>query len=348
MLCKLQSVKKLFPRTRILSILFLFLSMSAIVWAPTGMCQASSSEPAGGMICGTVLLKAGNRPASQVAVRLKSHAAGIFRSVLTDLEGHFEVRNLPPSTYDIVVEEPGYEPTETSARLDGASSNLVLYLNSSNATQGDRNKYTVTARELMIPGKAHDEYEKGLASMVKEDFAGSLSHFTKAARIFPEYYEAYYQVGVVETNLVRLNEAMQAFQTAINLSGGRYALADVGFGYVLYREGKLEEAVTMIRRGLEKDGSSPFAHFILGVALLRLDRVDEAESSAREALLRNPSFADAFLLLSDVFGRRHEYAAQLQGLDTYLRLEPNGTEGERARRARELVLRLMAKTSSEH
>jgi tetratricopeptide (TPR) repeat protein len=348
MLCKVQNVKKLSPRTGFLSILFLFLNMTAMVWTPTATAQTSGSEPTGGMICGTVLLKAGNRPASQVAVKLKSHAAGIFRSVLTDLEGHFEVRNLPPSTYDIVVEEPGYEPTETSARLDGASSNLVLYLNSSNPEQSGRNKYTVSARALMIPGKARAEYEKGLASMVKKDFAASLSHFTKAARLFPEYYEAYYQAGVVETNLVRLDEAMQAFQTAIDLSGGRYALADVGFGYVLYREGKLEEAVTMIRRGLEKDGSSPFAHFILGVALLRLDRVDEAESSAREALLRNPSFADAFLLLSDVFGRRHEYAAQLQGLDTYLKLEPYGTESERARRARELVLGLMAKTSSEH
>ena len=318
-----------------------------MVWAPTAMCQASSSEPAGGMICGTVLLKAGNRPASQVAVRLKSHAAGIFRSVLTDLEGHFEVRNLPPSTYDIVVEEPGYQPTETSARLDGASSNLVLYLNSSNPEQSGRNKYTVPARELMIPGKARGEFEKGLKTLAKRDLSASLSHFRKAVQAFPEYYEAYYHVGVVETDLAHLDEAMKAFQTAIDLSGGRYVWAEFGFGYLLYREGKAEQAVTVIQRSLEKDANSPFAYFILGVAQLQLNHLDEAERSAREALLRNPNFAEAFLLLSDISGRKREYLTQLQGLDSYLKLEPNGTDSERARRARELVLGLIARMQPE-
>jgi tetratricopeptide (TPR) repeat protein len=345
MLCKLQNVKKLCLRIAFLSILVF--NVTAIVWAPLARAQASSSEQTDGIISGTVLLKESHRPASQVAVKLKSHAAGIFRSVLTDLEGHFEVRSLPRSTYEIVVEEPGYEPAETSAQLDGSSSKLVLYLNSSSAAQSGRNKYTVSARELMIPGKARGEFEKGLGSVAKKDFAGSLSHFTKAARTFPEYYEAYYHVGVVQTNLGRFAEATEAFQTSIDLSGGRYAQADFGLGYLLYREGRPEEAVTMVRRGLEKDGSSPQAYFILGVALLRLNRLDEAESSAREALLRNPNFAEGFLLLSDVAGRRHEYLTQLQGLDTYLKLEPNGTESERVRRARELVSGLAARTRPE-
>src|SRR5438093_12577087 len=34
---------------------------------------------------------------------------------------HFEVRSLPPSTYEIVVDEPGYEPAQASAQLDGRS-----------------------------------------------------------------------------------------------------------------------------------------------------------------------------------------------------------------------------------
>src|SRR6266446_7088866 len=190
MLCTLQNFKKSCLRAGLLPILFL--SMSASVWAPMAKAQAPSFELMDGKISGTVLLKAGNRPASQVAVRLKSHAAGIFRSVLTDLEGHFEVRSLPPSTYEIVVDEPGYEPAQTSARLDGASSKLVLYLNSSSTVQTERNSYTVSARELKIPGKARREFEKGLGSLAKQDVAGSLSHFTKATEAFPDYYEAYY------------------------------------------------------------------------------------------------------------------------------------------------------------
>jgi tetratricopeptide (TPR) repeat protein len=315
--------------------------------APVAKAQAADSETKDGTISGTVLLKASNRPASQVAVKLKSHVAGIFRSVLTDLEGHFEVRSLPPSTYEIVVDEPGYEPAQTSARLDGASSKLVLYLNSPNTALTERNGYTVSARELKIPGKARREFEKGLGSLAKQDVAGSLSHFTKATEAFPDYYEAYYHVGVAATRLGQRNEAMQAFQKAIDASGGRYALAEFGVGYLRYLEGKPEEAAAIIRRGLEVDPSSPDGYLILGMAQLRLNRPDEAERSVREALLRKPNFPQAYLVLSDACGHRHEYRAQLQDLDAYLKLEPNGPESEHVRKAREVVLRILAKSHPE-
>jgi tetratricopeptide (TPR) repeat protein len=350
MQCELRNAEKSSLQVGIHKILFLSfsLNLALIAWAPIVGAQSAQFNKTDGVISGTVLLKTGNRPASQVAVKLKSHAAGIFRSVLTDFEGHFEVRSLPPSTYEIVVEEPGYEPTETSARLDGASSKLVLYLNSSSTVQSGRNKYTVSTRELRIPGKARGEFEKGLKSLAKRDLSASLSHFTKAAEAFPEYYEAYYHVGLVQTSMGKLDEAGQAFQKAIDLSGGKYAWGEFGLGYLLYLDGKTEEAISVIRRGVELDGNSPDGYFILGMALLRLNRLDEAERSAREALLRNPNFARAYILLADTYGRKREYHAQLQGLNTYLKLEPNGAENEAVRQAREAVLGILAKIPSEH
>jgi len=346
--CKLQDFKKWPLKAALLPTLFL--NMSLIVWVPTPMAQAQlpTDEQERGKISGTVLLKKGNRPASQVAVKLKSHAAGIFRSVLTDLEGHFEVRSLPPSTYEIVVDEPGYEPAQASTQLDGSSSPLVLYLNPPNPAQSQRNSYTVSARELKIPDKARKEYIKGLRSMGQNDLAGSVSHFTKAAQAFPDYYEAFYHIGVAETRRDRLEEALPAFQKAIDLSGGSYAWAEFGMGYLLYVEGKTEEAVTTVRRGLQVDGNSPDGYTILGMVLLRLDRPDEAEKCAREALLRNPDFAQAYLVLSDAYGRRREYRAQLQGLDSYLKLEPNGADSEHVRQARELVQGLLTRIPPEN
>src|SRR6266478_1093510 len=346
MLCKLQNVKKLsfiagfFP--------ILTVTMTAFVWAPMGRAQTSTSELTDGIIYGTVLLKAGNRPASQVAVKLKSHAAGVFRSVLTDFEGHFEVRSLPPSTYEIVVDEPGYELAQASTQLDGAASSLVLYLNSPKTAQSERNSYTVSARELKIPDKARKEYIKGLGSLGKNDFAGSVSHFSKAAQAFPDYYEAFYHIGVPETRRGRLEEALPAFQKAIDLSGGRYAWAEFGIGYLLYAEGKTEEAVTTLRRGLEVDANSPDGYTILGMVMLRLDRPDEAEKCAREALLRNPNFAQAYLVLSDAYGRRREYHAQVQELDAYLKLEPNGEDSGHVRQAREQVQAIIARVQPEN
>ena len=346
MLYELRKAEKSSPRVGIHKTLFLSfsLNLALIAWAPIASAQSAHFVRMDGKISGTVLLKAGNRPASQVAVKLKSHAAGIFRSILTDLEGHFEVKSLPPSTYEIVVDEPGYEQAQASTQLDGSSSELVLYLKSSSVPRTPLDAYAVSVRELKIPSKARREYEKGLGSLAKKDIAGSLMHFTKASEAFPDYYEAYYHVGVAETKLGHKDEARRAFQKAIDLSGGRYAWAEFGFGYLLYLEGKSEEAVTIIRRGLEADESSPVGYLVLGMALLRLNRLDEAEKSAHEALLRKPNFAQAYLVLADVYACRHEYRAQMQDLDVYLKLEPNGEESEHVRQARVVVLRILAST----
>jgi tetratricopeptide (TPR) repeat protein len=347
MLCKQHKFKK-WLRTAVILPITVF-NLGAIVWTPLAwsQAQASSSELLEGQISGTVLLKTNNRPASQVAVKLKSHAAGIFRSILTDLEGHFEIKSLPPSTYEIVVDEPGYEPTQTSAQLDGSSTKLVLYLKPSSTAPVSRDRYTISTRELKIPAKAQREFEKGIGSLAKSDFAGSVSHFTKATEAFPEYYEAYYHMGVAEVGLRRRDEARQAFQKAIDLSGGRYAWAEFGVGYVLYLQGKPEEAIAVIRKGLEVDGNSTDGYLVLGMAQLRLNRLDEAERSAREALLRNPNFARAYLVLADVYGQRHEYRAQVQGLETYLRLDPKGAEGEVVRRAREAAMKRLEMAQPE-
>jgi tetratricopeptide (TPR) repeat protein len=335
------------PFLRFLPILLLITGL-LITQVPVAKAQVPNLEAGEGTISGTVLLRTSNRPASQVAVKLKSHVAGIFRSVLTDFEGHFEVRSLPPSTYEIVVDEPGYEPAQTSARLDGASSKLVLYLDSPATGHATRSSYTVSARELKIPGKARNEYAKGLGSLAKQDLAGSAEHFMKAAEAFPDFYEAFYHIGVVKTRQGLLGEALPAFQKAIDLSGGRYAWAEFGIGYLQYLEGKSEDAATTIRRGLEIDQSSADGYVLLGMALLRLNRLDEAEKSAREALLRNPNLAQAYLVLSDAYGRRQEYLAQLDGLEAYLKLEPNGAESEGARRAREVVKGMLATAHPEN
>ena len=344
MLCELWKFEKSRPRAKFLptiTLIFALLSYPSVVKAQTA--DFTRTE---GRISGTVLTKADHRPASQVAVRLKSHIAGIFRSILTDVEGHFEVRGLPAGTYEIDVEEPGYESARSSAQLNGPSAELVIYLRSSNAGDARRNIETVSVRELKIPFKAQQEYQKGLERMAKNDAAGGLGHFKKAVQAFPDYYEARYHIGAVELKLEQRDEAMRDFQTAIDMSGGRYALAQFGMGYLLYLQGKLGEAEGVLRRGLELDESSPAGYAILGMTLLRLDRADEAERSAGEAILRDPRFGLAHLVLADIHARRGEYRMQVKELDVYLELDRSGETSERVRQAREVARRNLAQSST--
>jgi tetratricopeptide (TPR) repeat protein len=119
-----------------------------------------------------------------------------------------------------------------------------------------------------------------------------------------------------------------------------------GIGYVLYLQGKAREAEAVLRRGLEVDRNSPDGFVILGMTLLRLNSPEEAEKCAREALLRNPNFSQAYLVLADAFGHRKMYREQLDGRDTYLKIMPNSEISERVRLSREVVQKLLANSPS--
>lgn len=350
MLCKagkLVARISFLPVTMLKPASLLVLNFVLMSLSPIATAQVSNLESAEGEISGTVLLETDKSPASQVAVSLKSRVAGIFRSVLTDIEGHFRISHLPRGTYDLAVEEDGYEAAHTSAQLDGPSSKLVVYLRSASVSQRQKEAYTVSVRELKIPSKAQREFQNGLERLRKNDPAGSLSHFTKATQVFPGYFEAYYHMGIAEMRLGHTAEAEKEYQEAIDLSGGHYSWADFGLGYLLCQDGKPAEAEKIIRRGLEVDDGSPEGYVILADALFQLNRPDEAEKSVREALLRDPNFPDAYLVLSNVDGSKKDYRAQLHDLNTYLKLRPNGLGSERARQGREVLLRIIAQSEAQ-
>ncbi len=336
-------------RERFLPIFLLVFCLYLIlpIWPPSANAQVSSFESSDGEISGTVLLEANKRPASQVAVSLKSRAAGIVRSVLTDLEGHFHVQNLPRGTYEIAVEEAGYEAAQTSAQLDGPSAQLVMYLKSRSMTTS-RSNYTVSVRELKIPEKAREELRKGLERTSKNDLTGSLVHFVKATQLFPNYFEAYYNLGLAQLALGHADDAIKALQTSIDLSGGQYALAEFAYGYLLCKEGKPADAERIVRRGLEAPDAAPEGYVILGQALMQLHRLEEAEKMEQEALLRNPHLAGAYLVLSDVADSRGDYRSEIMDLDAYLKLLPNGPGSDLARKVRAGAEKMLAKSQPQY
>jgi tetratricopeptide (TPR) repeat protein len=202
----------------------------------------------------------------------------------------------------------------------------------------------VSVRELQIPQKARGEFERGLRRLAKRDPAGSLRHFDAAIRVFPDYYEVYYHEGIVALQLRDNDEALRCFQKAIDLSGGSYARAEFGYGLALLRQGKPEEAETVVRHGLEADPNNVDGHVVLGFVLLKLNRREEAEKKAREALDSNSvNSAKGYLVLSDVDGATGNYEGQVRDLDAYLKLRPNDPNKTTLQAVRDLAKRLAAR-----
>ena len=310
----------------------------AVVWGAGA--NAQSLDQGSGAVSGTASFEGSNRPASQVVVRLWSYARQIFRRVLTDHDGRFEVKGLPDGAYEVVAEEAGCDSERLTTDVHGSVENVALHLRPYVANSGRAG--LVSVRELKIPGKAQDEYQKGLERLTKADFAASLPHLRTATNLFPGYFEAYNLLGVAEMKLGQLERAVEAFQRSIDLSEGRYAAALFGMGFTSYLQGRLNEAEGILRRGLELDGNSADGHFYLGLTLFLQHRIDEAEASARAALLRKPDYAPAFIVLANVYGQKQAFQQQLEAMDKYLKLSPTGILAERVKQARQKTLEIVA------
>jgi len=209
-----------------------------------------------------------------------------------------------------------------------------------------RSGYTVSVRELERPAKAKDNFEHGWRELAKNDPKGSLRYFAAAIAEAPDFYEAYYHRGIAEMRLDQNQEALRSFQAAIDLSDGHYPCAEFGYALVLTRIGSAGEAERVVRHGLETDANNPDGHVVLGLVLLKLNRLDEAERSAQQALLlRQPSSAKGHLVLADVRGARHDFARQADELEAYLKDSPNDRNHKFLEAARDAARKLAARVA---
>jgi tetratricopeptide (TPR) repeat protein len=202
------------------------------------------------------------------------------------------------------------------------------------ADRGDQ-QHLVSVRQLSIRPEARIALRNGIRLLQKNDLPAGMAHLQYAIALSPEYYEAYYVVGVANLMMGREQEAEQAFQQSIELSEGRYARPLMALGAMLCDQRRFSEAAFTIRKGLDLDDTPWIGHYALAQALFSLGRWDEAEENAHAAIRRQPEISDTYLLLANIHMRQKNTVAVINDLDEFLKLESDSTIRAQARKLRE-------------
>ncbi len=206
-----------------------------------------------------------------------------------------------------------------------------------------RNNYFVSVQDLKLTGKGHAAFDKGSRLLDKGDAAGSIAYLERAISESPEHYKAYYDLGVARFRLGQLAEAEEAFQKAIDLTGGGFAPPQFGLGAIFCQKKEFLLAETILQRGIELESGSAVGKYYLAWAQFGLNRLVEAERSAEQALVRNANLAEAYLLLARIHQRQRNAPAVARDLEVYLKLD---THKEFARRLAEKIQREMAQDTA--
>jgi Flp pilus assembly protein TadD len=277
-------------------------------------------------------------PAKQVVVELINSGGEAHRPATTSVTGYFSFHDLSLGSYELSVSVSGYEPFRQTEELQFTSLvGVMIYLKP--LRKGPLgNQIPISAHELSMPRKARDVVELGKKRLyVQKDAKGALKEFQRAAKIAPDYYEAFYQVGMACAVLGRTEEAEKSFRKSIEVSGDRYAQADVAVGTLLLNRGETAAGEERIRRGVELDSRYWLGFYELGRAELSDGNLAAAEKSSEKARELAPNEPLVYRLLANVHLQEKNYASVLEDMDAYLKLDPNSALSAHVKQLRQQI-----------
>lgn len=293
-------------------------------------------------ISGSVRDLEANRPLEGVEVQLWSVNGGLVSTTYTNGGGSFGFIDLPAGNYYLQIQEDGYEQLREEVSSSGRPSmglQLALRPRFSREDKVAPASPTVSVRQLSIPRPAREAMERGQALIQqKNDYKGSLAQFQRAIKEYPQYYEAYSQMGLAYMMLGDPDKAEQALRTSVDLSQRKYPDALILLASLYSNLQRFGAAEMAAREAVELNPNSLQANQEWARSLHALGRDQEAEAAALKARDADPSSPQTYLLLANIHLRTRNYPQLIKDLDTFLQLAPNAPEANQARQMREQVL----------
>jgi len=280
-------------------------------------------------VSGQVNVAGTNDPARDVQVRLERFSGGLVDQISTDTRGRFRFANLQRGYYKVIINTPGFGPTQQDADLTLLfKTYLVFTLNSTAARSGASPGVDVI--DARIPPNARQEYARGREALAKKGDKDAVAHFQKAISIYPEFFEAHLLLGTAFVDLREWEHAESEFLSALAIKPDNPA-AMLALGEVYWREKRYDEAEKILIEGLKLEEKNWHGHFTL--SRLYWDKADvmKAGPEIGRTLQLKPEFAEAHLLAGNILLRLNQPQRAQVEYEEYLRLAPKGEYADQAR-----------------
>src|SRR5881392_1013411 len=142
-------------------------------------------------VSGQVNIAGSNDPVKNVPVRLERFSGGIADQITTDARGRFRFANLQRGYYKVIINAPGFGPTQQEADLTLLfKAYLVFGLTRTDSSNGASPGNSLDVIDARIPLEARTEFIRGREALSKKSEQDAITHFQKALFIYPEFFEA--------------------------------------------------------------------------------------------------------------------------------------------------------------
>jgi tetratricopeptide (TPR) repeat protein len=143
----------------------------------------------------------------------------------------------------------------------------------------------------------------------KTDLQLAFGYAEKAARLDPAFMKAYDQLGLCYAGLNQSEEAIRAYKEAIRLNQQQalhWPWPSMNLGTLLLRLNRLDEAETHLRDSISIDPRFPVARLRLGQLLEKKERYEEAIAELEQAASLDPTYPEPHYALGRIYRKRKD------------------------------------------
>ncbi|MEN8135572.1 MAG: tetratricopeptide repeat protein [Thermodesulfobacteriota bacterium] len=148
------------------------------------------------------------------------------------------------------------------------------------------------------PETAQDHYNLGCTYIERNMLEDAVACFHKALSMQPAA-EVYYNLAVIQEKLGNLVDAIDSFQEALHLSPD-LRIVHLPLGNLFLRTDNFQKAIDCYTVVLSNDQNNAEAYNNLGVALKKINQLEDAAGNFRKALKIRPVYDEAFVNLGVV------------------------------------------------
>lgn len=274
----------------------------------------------------------GSLPGRELRFTLTSDT-GLVDTFYTDTRGRFLITRSqglrPDATYTITVQSDGrsYATTIHTFKMYSVG-HITVFLRPIENQPVVADSVDLAEADAQIPKEAREVYDSAMRSFREDQTDVAVKELKHALDIYPNYFRALNDLGVILMQSNRLDEAAEVFERAAKLAPRVY-LPRLNLGIIRTKQTRYKEAVEILDRLHKENPTVLEIRVPLADALMAAGRLDQAESHLRAALaegkLSRGAEGNARYLLGLLLNRKQKFEEAAQELGAAAKLLPGGS-----------------------
>ncbi len=204
--------------------------------------------------------------------------------------------------------------------------------------------FTFSATSGMAPKDAKKAFEKSRDLLKKKKLPEAQKELEKATSLYPKYATAWYDLGRVYEAQNQVEPARKAFESSIE-ADPKYVNPYLNLSGIFAKEGNWEKTAEFTAKALKLNPFEyPTMYFYNAVANLNLQKLDDAEKSAREArkLDAKNRIPKIDHVLGIVLAQKRDLPGAKDSLSAYLKASPNAGDADQVKKQLEQIDKMIA------